>query len=51
MADDIVKDALDYNRRPPSGKLEIAATKPMAYQRDLALDVFPGCCGGVQGHY
>ena len=42
MADDIVKDALDYHRRPPAGKLEIAATKPMANQRDLALAYSPG---------
>jgi len=42
MADDIVKDALDYHRRLPAGKLEIAATKPMANQRDLALAYSPG---------
>ena len=42
MADDLVKDALDYHRRPPAGKLEIAATKPMANQRDLALAYSPG---------
>ena len=42
MTDDLVKDALDYHRRPPAGKLEIAATKPMANQRDLALAYSPG---------
>ena len=42
MADDIVKDALAYHRRLPAGKLEIAATKPMANQRDLALAYSPG---------
>ena len=42
MADDLVKDALDYHRRVPAGKLEIAATKPMANQRDLALAYSPG---------
>jgi malate dehydrogenase (oxaloacetate-decarboxylating)(NADP+) len=42
MADDLVKDALDYHRRAPAGKLEIAATKPMANQRDLALAYSPG---------
>jgi len=40
--DDLVKDALDYHRRAPAGKLEIAATKPMANQRDLALAYSPG---------
>jgi malate dehydrogenase (oxaloacetate-decarboxylating)(NADP+) len=42
MEDDLVKDALDYHRRAPAGKLEIAATKPMANQRDLALAYSPG---------
>ena len=42
MEDDLVKDALDYHRRDPAGKLEIAATKPMANQRDLALAYSPG---------
>ena len=42
MADDLVKDALDYHRRAPAGKLEIGATKPMANQRDLALAYSPG---------
>ena len=42
MQDDLVKDALDYHRRAPAGKLEIAATKPMANQRDLALAYSPG---------
>jgi malate dehydrogenase (oxaloacetate-decarboxylating)(NADP+) len=42
MEDDLIKDALDYHRRAPAGKLEIAATKPMANQRDLALAYSPG---------
>src|SRR5437588_4843443 len=31
-----------YHRGPPPGKIEIAATKPLANQRDLALAYSPG---------
>ena len=40
--DRIDKDALDYHRRAPAGKLGIVATKPLANQRDLALAYSPG---------
>ncbi|AFK19907.1 NADP-dependent malic enzyme [Haloferax mediterranei ATCC 33500] len=35
-------DARDYHRRPPSGKIEIATTKPTNTQRDLSLAYSPG---------
>jgi malate dehydrogenase (oxaloacetate-decarboxylating)(NADP+) len=35
-------DALHYHREPRPGKLEIAATKPLGNQRDLALAYSPG---------
>jgi len=35
-------DALHFHREPRPGKLEIAATKPLANQRDLALAYSPG---------
>jgi malate dehydrogenase (oxaloacetate-decarboxylating)(NADP+) len=40
--DDVKKSALDYHRYPTPGKIEIAATKPLATQRDLALAYTPG---------
>ena len=36
------KNALDYHEFPRPGKLEIAATKPLATQNDLALAYSPG---------
>jgi malate dehydrogenase (oxaloacetate-decarboxylating)(NADP+) len=36
------EDALDYHRRDPPGKLEIATTKPTNTQRDLSLAYSPG---------
>ncbi len=35
-------DALDYHRRPPTGKLEVVPTKPLVTQRDLSLAYTPG---------
>ncbi|ELZ96986.1 bifunctional malic enzyme oxidoreductase/phosphotransacetylase [Haloferax mucosum ATCC BAA-1512] len=35
-------DARDYHREPPSGKIEIATTKPTNTQRDLSLAYSPG---------
>ncbi len=40
--DDLKKSALDYHRYPSPGKIEIAPTKPLATQRDLALAYTPG---------
>ncbi len=39
---DLKSDALQFHREPRPGKLEIAATKPLANQRDLALAYSPG---------
>ncbi|HEY3949746.1 NADP-dependent malic enzyme [Phenylobacterium sp.] len=36
------KEALDFHRHPTPGKIAIAATKPMATQRDLSLAYSPG---------
>ncbi len=42
MSNDLREAALHYHRATPAGKLEIAPTKPMATQRDLALAYSPG---------
>src|SRR5438067_13500166 len=44
MRDDLSakSEALEYHRRPPHGKLEIAPTKPCLTQHDLALAYTPG---------
>ena len=43
MADESLKRmALEYHRKPMPGKLEIAATKPLVNQHDLALAYSPG---------
>jgi malate dehydrogenase (oxaloacetate-decarboxylating)(NADP+) len=41
-AADLKSDALHFHAEPRPGKLEIAATKPLANQRDLALAYSPG---------
>src|SRR5579862_1660320 len=42
MADDAHDSALEYHRLPVPGKIAIAATKPLANQRDLSLAYSPG---------
>jgi malate dehydrogenase (oxaloacetate-decarboxylating)(NADP+) len=42
MLDDIRKSALEYHRLPTPGKIEVAATKSLITQRDLALAYTPG---------
>ena len=42
MLEDLNQRALAYHAAQPSGKLEIAATKPMATQDDLSLAYSPG---------
>ncbi len=42
MHDDLQKNALDYHRLPVPGKIEVAATKSLLTQRDLALAYTPG---------
>jgi malate dehydrogenase (oxaloacetate-decarboxylating)(NADP+) len=47
----INQEALEYHRRAPHGKLEIAATKPCLTQHDLALAYTPGVaapCRAIQ---
>ncbi|MFQ5995196.1 MAG: NADP-dependent malic enzyme [Acidiferrobacterales bacterium] len=48
MPDDLNDAALQYHRASPPGKLAIAATKPMANQRDLALAYSPGVAAACQ---
>jgi len=49
MADETLKAmALDYHRNPRPGKLAIAATKPLATQRDLALAYSPGVAAACE---
>jgi len=42
MTEDLRDSALEYHRLPVPGKIGIAATKPLANQRDLALAYSPG---------
>ncbi len=42
MAENLRDAALFYHRYPKPGKLEVAATKPLGNQRDLALAYSPG---------
>jgi malate dehydrogenase (oxaloacetate-decarboxylating)(NADP+) len=42
------QEALDFHRYPRPGKIAIAATKPMATQRDLSLAYSPGVAAPVR---
>lgn len=42
MADDLHDQALHYHEFPRPGKIQVAPTKPLANQRDLALAYSPG---------
>jgi malate dehydrogenase (oxaloacetate-decarboxylating)(NADP+) len=42
MHDDLKDNALEYHRGPVPGKIEVAATKSLLTQRDLALAYSPG---------
>src|SRR5690348_6920417 len=42
MPDDLRKHALEYHSNPVPGKIEVAATKSLITQRDLALAYTPG---------
>jgi malate dehydrogenase (oxaloacetate-decarboxylating)(NADP+) len=46
--DDLKKAALEYHRYPTPGKIEIAPTKPLATQRDLALAYSPGVAAACE---
>ncbi len=42
MSDTLRREALDYHRSEPRGKLQVLPSKPMATQTDLALAYSPG---------
>jgi len=48
MAENLKDSALHYHRNPSPGKLAIAATKPLATQRDLALAYSPGVAAACE---
>ena len=48
MLDELQKNALDYHRKPVPGKVEIAATKSLITQRDLALAYSPGVAAACE---
>ena len=48
MSDDLYQSALEYHRLPTPGKLEIAATTPLATQRDLSLAYSPGVAAACE---
>jgi malate dehydrogenase (oxaloacetate-decarboxylating)(NADP+) len=48
MQDDLQKNALDYHRLPVPGKIEVAATKSLLTQRDLALAYTPGVAAACE---
>jgi malate dehydrogenase (oxaloacetate-decarboxylating)(NADP+) len=48
MLDDLKKHALDYHRLPVPGKIEVAATKSLMTQRELALAYTPGVAAACE---
>ena len=48
MAEDLRDAALTYHREPRPGKLEVAPTKPLGNQRDLALAYSPGVAAACE---
>ena len=48
LSDDLRTSALAYHRLPKPGKLEIAATKPLGNQHDLALAYSPGVAAACE---
>jgi malate dehydrogenase (oxaloacetate-decarboxylating)(NADP+) len=48
LSDDLRASALAYHRGPKPGKLEIAATKPLGNQHDLALAYSPGVAAACE---
>src|SRR5258705_3062667 len=48
MLDDLKKSALEYHRRPTPGKIEVAATKSLITQGDLALAYSPVVAAGCE---
>ncbi len=48
LSEDLKNQALAYHRFPKPGKLEIAATKPLGTQHDLALAYSPGVAAACE---
>ena len=48
LSEDLKTQALAYHRFPKPGKLEIAATKPLGTQHDLALAYSPGVAAACE---
>jgi malate dehydrogenase (oxaloacetate-decarboxylating)(NADP+) len=48
LSDELRTSALAYHRTPKPGKLEIAATKPLGNQHDLALAYSPGVAAACE---
>jgi len=48
LSDELRTSALAYHRGPKPGKLEIAATKPLGNQHDLALAYSPGVAAACE---
>ena len=48
ITDDLRSGALIYHSHPRPGKIEIAATKPLGNQRDLALAYSPGVAAACE---
>ncbi|MFZ5690778.1 MAG: NADP-dependent malic enzyme [Pseudomonadota bacterium] len=48
LSEDLKNQALAYHRVPKPGKLEIAATKPLGTQHDLALAYSPGVAAACE---
>ena len=48
MDEQLRQSALDYHRFPTGGKIQVAPTKPLATQRDLALAYSPGVAAACE---
>ncbi|MGI9320960.1 MAG: malate dehydrogenase, partial [Thiogranum sp.] len=48
MTAELYKEALEYHRADPPGKLAIAVTKPMATPHDLSLAYSPGVAAACE---
>ena len=48
MDEQLRKDALQYHRMSPAGKISVASSKPMQTQRDLALAYSPGVAAACE---
>ncbi len=48
MDEQLKKNALDYHRRPPPGKISVSPTKQLTNQRDLGLAYSPGVAAACE---